>query len=456
MVKDEYNTIKMGNSDLRNKKKLLILACLALVFTLTSPVVHAATAVSQYGITWMFDGDYSVGQFANGDYWVVGPVVITRITPDFDGSNNGWEVNPVVEGNHGFQKGCYRNERFDAGLVPPLPYIATPGESIVKTTPSGGDRPCLKTAAVLTVVGSIPPDNGASVFRPPYVGTDKPYYSINDLRMEFLPSYAPVANAPSLDWVVERFKRVQLDHKGGDTGRALRPSDNMDDYAPNNAKDSNDAVLRLMLNDPIADKMPALIAFIQGGIDAYHAVLNGQTWPAGGGYQPGHKLVLTFTAAMFDNEVMKNTVKKATFFNEDGGVYRSSVTGMALYGFVPPDGSHKTQKDPYEYIDAPNGGYIFCCLALPWKGSVLAVHLMPAMQEIWDGPDWVELSEFVDRWVGFGRWYLPDPYNRHPEWHGTDKNGGYRGSAFQEAMWNAYRDGDDVPPSQPKNPRIVQ
>ena len=60
--------------------------------------------LSQYGITFTFDKDYPTGQFANGDYWVVGPVTITRITPDFDGTHHGWEVNPIFEGPQGFDE----------------------------------------------------------------------------------------------------------------------------------------------------------------------------------------------------------------------------------------------------------------------------------------------------------------------------------------------------------------
>ncbi len=45
--------------------------------------VNAATCASieQFGITWTFDSDYECGQFANGDYWVVGPVTIVSIDP---------------------------------------------------------------------------------------------------------------------------------------------------------------------------------------------------------------------------------------------------------------------------------------------------------------------------------------------------------------------------------------
>ena len=37
--------------------------------------------VTQYGITWTFDKKVKVGQFVNGDYYVVGPVTVTGITP---------------------------------------------------------------------------------------------------------------------------------------------------------------------------------------------------------------------------------------------------------------------------------------------------------------------------------------------------------------------------------------
>ena len=52
----------------------------ALLCGLGTPA-FAATSVSQYGITWTFSADRPTGQFVNGDWWVVGPVTITNITP---------------------------------------------------------------------------------------------------------------------------------------------------------------------------------------------------------------------------------------------------------------------------------------------------------------------------------------------------------------------------------------
>jgi len=37
--------------------------------------------ISQYGITWSFDRPVKSGRFITGDWWVVGPVTILKITP---------------------------------------------------------------------------------------------------------------------------------------------------------------------------------------------------------------------------------------------------------------------------------------------------------------------------------------------------------------------------------------
>jgi hypothetical protein len=39
-------------------------------------------SVTQYGITWKFDKSARIGQFINGDYYVVGPVTVIEITPN--------------------------------------------------------------------------------------------------------------------------------------------------------------------------------------------------------------------------------------------------------------------------------------------------------------------------------------------------------------------------------------
>ncbi|SPE56396.1 exported hypothetical protein [Verrucomicrobia bacterium] len=38
-------------------------------------------SVSEYGITWTFEKPARVGQFINGDWYVVGPVTVVKIDP---------------------------------------------------------------------------------------------------------------------------------------------------------------------------------------------------------------------------------------------------------------------------------------------------------------------------------------------------------------------------------------
>ncbi|MCB0347149.1 MAG: hypothetical protein KDD66_18660, partial [Bdellovibrionales bacterium] len=388
----------------------------------------SVTSVTKHGVTWTFDRPHVVGQYANGDYWVAvdpstGTVRITSITPDFDGTHNGWEVNPYDVENQGFD---VRISSFDAGKVPALPYSAGPNQSIVKGVSvdygDTGCRPCLQKAAVLTVVSEAPPGNGATFFRPPYFGSNKLQFSTTGLRTDLLPSLAPPANTPTLESVRARFGEVQLDHKANWTGRHLHPVDNMPDYGADIARDTAVAALRLMLNDSIQDKMPALIAYVQYGIDLYNMRFGGLLFSANGGHTNGRKLPLAFAAVMLNNQPMKDALFAANTgeFSEDGMLYRSAVNGMVLFGQTCSEsmywynqlttGGSRTCRDPYQYIDGgetPGGSYQFCCNSQVWKGAALALHLMPELYTLWNNDN---MNEYVDRWVTFGAWTQPDPY----------------------------------------------
>ena len=56
--------------------RTLLIAALILALSWSA---HAATEITQYGITWKFDKDYETGQYTTGDTWVVGPVKIVEI-----------------------------------------------------------------------------------------------------------------------------------------------------------------------------------------------------------------------------------------------------------------------------------------------------------------------------------------------------------------------------------------
>jgi hypothetical protein len=443
--------------------------------------LSAALTLTQNGISWEIAENAEHGTFANDDYWVVGPVTIVGTTPEVqvqlydlgndicvgdytsrdcsaacdaqypgtaalcsEGSEpssagscwclfgrNGWQSNPKAgRVTSGFDSRV-GHQAFDSRLVPTVPYLAQPGESLVKgaSKEEGLDdpRPSLRTASVLTVLGEAPPDGGASVFRPPYVGTDKPLYRVADLHTELLPSLPPLADMPSWEEVEQLVKYVQLEHIAGAPGTIIRPEEDLYYYAPENGGRRATVALRLMIDEPLENRMPALIYFVQGGIDMVHALKEGQTWGAGGGEYPGMKLIMLYAALMLDEPELVALVSGFFSYEDESVVY--GVDGQALWGHI--DGYHpqeeaywsdvvnellpnaepsrKTLRDPYGYIDGgitPGSGYQICCSIQSFKGTSLVMQLMPELKTPWDLP---ALHDYVDRMVEHGALTQPDP-----------------------------------------------
>lgn len=393
--------------------------------------VNYTNSITQYGITWTFNGQYQYGKFINGDYWVKGPVTISSITPNFDGNHHGWMVN-MSSTAQGYES---RAKNFKATLVPLLPYVAKGGESIVKaisTEPLNTScRTCLKTAAVLTIVSTIPENNGATVFRPSYFGTDKTIYSIGDVNMSLLPSLTPPPGyeLAKFSWITERFKRLQLDVSSY-PGEDIRPYENMCiggltqggcSYGGNIALNNGDFALRLMLNDSLDSKREHLIYYVQHGIDLYYTMLGGMNWHADGGHGNGRKLPIVLTAILLENNTWKKNIlaePKNTFQEDDFLTFSQPANnglGQVLFGVggsywinAATDTSSRVSIDPYGYVDGgplPGTSYQKSINSMIWKGTALAGVIMPEVANVWNSTN---LLTYVDRWVNFGAWAQPD------------------------------------------------
>jgi hypothetical protein len=440
-----------------------------------------ASSISQNGVTWTFDRAYEYGTYANGDFWVKGPVVVTAISPPAESKlenlgsgicaggytsrdctsacdakfpdmaslcsvrqepesegdclcmsgRNGWQVNPAAGRVTSAFDSRVGDMAYDSRLLPSLPYTAKPGESLVKgvsreeglTDP----RPSLKTATVLTVVEQTPADGGASLFRPPYVGTEKPSYKVSALKTALLPSLPALPDMPSWKEVEELVRFVQLEHIAGAPGSILRPMDHLYYYAPENGGRRATVALRLMIDEPMQNRMPALIYYVQGGIDMVHALKNGQTWGAGGGEYPGMKLIMLFAGVMLGETVLVDLVRNFTAYEEEAVSFGKTQQGLwghlnqyheqefAYWNEIVNDllpgkePSRKTERDPYGHIDGghiPGTGYQICCSIQSFKGTSLAMQLMPELNKQWVLPP---LHDYVDRMVEHGTLTQPDP-----------------------------------------------
>jgi len=333
----------------------LILTCLSSLAIFTSPTNLNAAAVdhiAQYGVTWTFQEKHESGQFANGDYWVVGPVKIIKIDPSsselmgtttkdgftLGGSKptartmNGSMLNPVplpssmqaYDSNMYVGAGIYpQSASYDAHLNVALgvnaahPLELPPDSSLVSSISyEYGGRTQMKAAAVLTVLGRIPPDNGATSFRPPYSGTSKPLYSTKNLRKNLLlnlplPSVTP--NSQAFNVLLKLFERPWLDHFSHaiDGTQYSSPADNMPQYGREYMTAIGDACLLLLLNENDfktkygQNKDVLLIRLVQVGIDLYHITENGGTFPCNGGLNHGRKWPIIFAGLMLDQERMR-------------------------------------------------------------------------------------------------------------------------------------------------------
>jgi hypothetical protein len=397
-----------------------------------------ASSASHYGITWNFGSERPVGRFANGDWWVQGPVTITGITPEYDSTakRNGWMINPSTTSAHGFDGEALD---FKASLVPTLPHVACAGESIVKaiSIPDGcNGKTCLQRAAVLTVVGEIPPDNGATSFRPPYYGKDKPLFSTEemDANLSILPRLSSTTAVdeylPSLATARDNVNKVQLGHIPNWTGDEIHPIENFggltDPYGPDLSNINVESFLRMLIVNPgdsEAERREVAIALTQYGIDIYAQRSAGVEWVATGGGDLGFKLPAAFAGLMLDDQAIRDTVANAprNAFAESGQVLPANTTqpGVPLWGQPTgpeaeywtdlTDEATRTIVDPYAIIDGgaiPGQWYQGCCTAQAMKGSALIVRLIPGLSEIWN--DDANL-EYADRWVDHGTWTQPDP-----------------------------------------------
>jgi hypothetical protein len=251
-------------------------------------VSYRASVLQQFAIAWTFDTDYPVGQFANRDFWVVGPVKIVAINPPstlISGRiKNGSMLNPVPgNANQGYDNSMPFNT-YDAALNVAYnrsgsnPLVLAANSSLVSTISmdAGGSLPQVQRAVVLTVLTS-PAAPGS--FRPPYCGTDKTIkFNKSALNYTLLKSLASVSGTPALASVEAMFAAPWIDHQAGWVARYQHPSLNMPDYGREMYTNIGIGALMLHLNFTNAQKETLFIRYVQLGLDCYGILTNGGSW----------------------------------------------------------------------------------------------------------------------------------------------------------------------------------
>ncbi len=355
---------KTNYSRVRMKSKVFVIISIICVFFVRS-FCHAdeKNAISQFGITWTFDKDYTVGQFANGDYWVIGPVKIIGINPPstkIDGRvKNGSMINPspTLGITHGYDStlfGRYAKPEYydpalnaarpnDNDLSESNPLIVQPNSSLVSTisVEEPGHRPQLQTAAILTVL-DVPAPEGS--FRPAYCGNNKTIrFNKDQLNYSMLASLKPVPNTPSLTTVERGFERPWIDHIPGWMTDYHHPINNMPFYGREVSTLIGEGALMLHLNFTEQDKETLFIRYVQLGIDLFGILQDSgkDNWVNNGGIAGGRKWPIMFAGLVLDCNDMINVGDKS------GDYLYSNGYGP---GNEPPDYIHFGEDDQTFYV----------------------------------------------------------------------------------------------------------
>jgi chitodextrinase len=315
-------------------------------------VAATASSISQYGITWTFSQSHTVGQYANGDWWVLGPVSITSISPASTTTSgwtkNGTQVNPDCSQSQGFDSSPKEHSSAVGASWDPTKNLhpSFTGSSLdlnagsVISTISrsrAAGRPQLSDMAILTVVSSTP---SAGDFRPGPSDDGNTnrvsYWNESDLDYSILhDDLTPSTGLPSLAATEALFVRPWAEFMTGSQARYVHASNNQAEYGRDIADEVGQGLMLLHMDYTQAQKRDLYVRMVQLGIDVYSAAQSGCVWDDLGGINPGHKAPLVLAAlALNDSGMMTYADADNHFiFQEDRQIWyvTQADVGRPLY-----------------------------------------------------------------------------------------------------------------------------
>jgi len=454
--------------------------------------------VSQYGITWTFAKPVPVGQFINGDWYVVGSATVKAIDPaplsgdavpadsigdeekkdrnDGKFQRNGPVVNPPpVMGKSGFDSRAPFH-MYDPALTAALPIQLKPGDALVspiskdKSLRRQGHYTPVSTLAVLTCLKEPVP---ADAFRPSYMDRKQEIYLARNLKRDLLPKLA----VPEFEKSTAVLTMPQL------TTHFIKPwyllnvfkGDHADwqwaGYGQRSLFYDGEAFMYLVLDYPAAEKEPLLQAMVQFGIECWGVVKSGHPgFPAWGGWNNGYKMPIVFAGVLLGDEVMASPSKaypKCSFQEDEQTAYgpcwngakvvfcghsgydaatltsRDKVRGGAMWGFYEHLHPSRWVKD-----EVQSDGYRRCCNSRTWQAQALVMRIMK-LEKYWAHD---AFFDYMDRWMYQDEtpyWEDVNKANVRVGWKPMNdwaKQGEVE-DKFAKAMWDKYRTSPGMPPT---------
>lgn len=372
-------------------------------------------SISSHGITWRFDNIVEVGQFVNGDYYIVGPVTIISISPEPVDGRNGSVLNlPSDQNRSGFDDRVSA-DRYDPTLCVELPLHMEPGDALISSisVQSVGElpsafrpsEPSISPVQSVSVLTCIERAVAPTAFRPSYCDRDQKIYYADSIHWNLLPQLQKVPNIPDLEILADHFQRPWLEVCFFSFDAA---AEYQSQYGRETGRAAGMVTLALMLDFTSEEKERLLINFMQYGIDLWGIIRAGYPgWQAHGGHGSGRKWPIIFTGIILGDSQMQSpqTLYPKLYFGEDmQTMYDSCWTGanVVYAGHIGPDGNDfRPGWGPYEHLypsqwESKIGeDYRRCCTSIAWVGQALAARIMGA-KDLWNHD---AFFDYVDRWM---------------------------------------------------------
>jgi hypothetical protein len=345
-----------------------------------------ATTTNQFGVTWTWLEDCTIGQFADGSWGVVAPsgITITSITPAStieasrpnypsgtvtNSTINGSMINPLsgTTASHGFDSdaAAYQADKNVArpggnDLSAGNPLFVPAGSSLMSSISytQANKLPAITDMAILTVVAAAPTGGFSAAFRPAYCGSDKTFRYIADLDYSILPSAPAPAGTPDLTTVANNFIRPWIEVNTEQLGRYLHPANHQPEYGSSMARLLGRGLLSLCLGYSNAQKETLYIRMVQYGLDVYGAAVAGGRWAANGGLNLGRKMPMLLAGYALNDASIKAYADKSLhfIFQED---MQTFVVDAAQLLVVPYTGDSRLRL-PYKesVVTFPGGASI--------------------------------------------------------------------------------------------------
>jgi hypothetical protein len=440
-------------------------------------------SLTQYGITWTFDREVEVGQFVNGDYYVIGACTVVEIDPAPVDGRNGSTINLGVDRNRSPFDDRAQGNRFDAANYQSPPIVLKPNDSLISSVsvntrrqrpsvlvPSGREK-ALSGVRSYSVLTCLPAAVRRDAFRPAYCVGDKTIYYANDLNRDLLPRLEPVENTANPDLFIWMYQRPWMEVCFFNFDAA---AEYQAQYGRETSRAFGNASLLLCLDIDPEKKEKLLINCVQYGIDLWGIANAGYRWNALGGHGNGRKWPIVFAGMLLGDDGMSRPTASLdhVVFSED----EQTRYGKAWHGATVIYGGHMGASSPDDYRQilhevvhpkdwpgneearrkwqlaaATNEDYRRCCTSSSWVAAALAMRLMDA-EDNWNHP---AFFDYVDRWMTEDDTTINETINAELKKRGIDRGvradreraQGMAWDRFTIDMWEKYR---------PGNPRFVR